>query len=130
MNRAAALVELTNATAVHARAEEWTDGIGANDVIVARALAPLAAIAEYAAPLLKDGGTAIAYKARRDAQEEAAGCRAAEEVGLSVGPVVAVDPYPGAGERHLHIFTKISPTPNRFPRRAGMARKRPLGTAR
>ncbi|HVJ20061.1 MAG TPA: hypothetical protein VM686_31825, partial [Polyangiaceae bacterium] len=85
--------------------------------------------AEYAAPLLTDGGTAIAYKARRDPEEEAAGARAAEEVGLSVGPVLSVDPYPGAGERHLHLFTKTAPTPNRFPRRAGMARKRPLGTA-
>ena len=130
MNRAAKLAAVDNAEAVHARAEEWTAGIGNNDLVVARALAPLAAIAEYAAPLLVDGGTLIAYKARRDAEEEAAGLRAADELGLTVGPILPVDPYPGAGERHLHIFTKTAPTPNRFPRRAGMARKRPLGTAR
>ena len=29
--------------------------------------------------------------------------------------------------RHLHVFRKISPTPAGFPRRPGMARKRPLG---
>jgi 16S rRNA (guanine527-N7)-methyltransferase len=130
MTRAAAEAELTNARAVHARAEQWAEGIGENDVVVARALAPLAAIAEYAAPLLRDGGTVIAYKARRDREEEDAGALAADELGLSVGAVIAVDPYPGAGERHLHVFTKTGPTPNRFPRRAGMARKRPLGTAR
>lgn len=130
MDRAAASVELSNVEAVHVRAEEWKAGLGANDVVVARALAPLGAIAEYAAPLLVAGGTAVAYKARRDPEEEAVGARAASELGLSVGEVIAVAPYPGAGERHLHLFKKTGPTPDRFPRRAGMARKRPLGTTR
>lgn len=130
MNRAAGLAQIGNAQAVHARAEEWDTGIGINDVVVARALAPLPAIAEYAAPLLREGGLMVAYKARRDPSEEAAGYRAAGELGLSPGSVLEVDPYPGAGERHLHLFRKTAPTPNRFPRRAGMARKRPLGTAR
>jgi 16S rRNA (guanine527-N7)-methyltransferase len=130
IRRASDLAGLDNTNVVHARAEEWTDGIGTNDVIVARAIAPLAPIAEYAAPLLTDGGTLIAYKARRDPEEDAAASRAAIELGLSLGEIIAVNPYPGAGERHLHLFTKTAPTPNRFPRRAGMARKRPLGTAR
>jgi 16S rRNA (guanine527-N7)-methyltransferase len=129
MNRAAALAGIENTEAVHTRAEEWADGIGRNDIVVARALAPLTAIAEYAAPLLTELGMLIAYKGKRDPDEESAGRLAADELGLSVGPVLAVDPYPGAGERHLHLFTKTSRTPDRFPRRAGMARKRPLGTA-
>ena len=130
MTRAAELAGVGNAEAVHARAEQWTEGLGSNDVVVVRALAPLDVIAEYAAPLLELGGLLIAYKARRDREEETAGARAAGELGLSVRPVMPVAPYPGAGQRHLHLFTKTAPTPNRFPRRAGMARKRPLGTAR
>jgi 16S rRNA (guanine527-N7)-methyltransferase len=38
-----------------------------------------------------------------------------------------VVPFEGAKHRHLHVFEKISPTPEGFPRRAGRARKRPLG---
>jgi 16S rRNA (guanine527-N7)-methyltransferase len=44
-----------------------------------------------------------------------------------VGEVRRVHPYPGAEHRHLHVLRKVAPTPNRFPRRPGMARKRPLG---
>jgi 16S rRNA (guanine527-N7)-methyltransferase len=40
--------------------------------------------------------------------------------------VVPVTPFPGAHSRHLHIYVKTAPTPDRFPRRPGMARKRPL----
>jgi hypothetical protein len=39
-------------------------------------------------------------------------------------------PVPGARDRHLHMFTMVATTPDRFPRRAGMARKRPLGATR
>ena len=38
-----------------------------------------------------------------------------------------VEPFPGARDRHLHVFRKAAETPSRFPRRPGMARKRPLG---
>jgi 16S rRNA (guanine527-N7)-methyltransferase len=38
-----------------------------------------------------------------------------------------VQPFAGATDRHLHVFVKQTETPSRFPRRAGMARKRPLG---
>jgi 16S rRNA (guanine527-N7)-methyltransferase len=37
-----------------------------------------------------------------------------------------VQPYPAAERRTLHVFRKVAPTPERFPRRPGMAVKRPL----
>ena len=37
-----------------------------------------------------------------------------------------MEPFEGAANRHLHVFTKTGPTPEGFPRRPGMARKRPL----
>jgi 16S rRNA (guanine527-N7)-methyltransferase len=40
--------------------------------------------------------------------------------------VERVEGFSGAGERRLHVFGKDAPTPARFPRRAGMAAKRPL----
>lgn len=120
---------VTNAAAVHARAESLPDGLEASDLVTARALAPLAVVAEYAAPLLAAGGSLVAWRGRRDPEDEAAAARAAAELGLEPGTVTRVEPYPGALHRHLHVMRKVAPTPNRFPRRPGMARKRPLGGA-
>lgn len=124
---AAASAGIANIEVVPARAEEWSDGIGRNDVVTARALAPLGVLAEYAAPLLREGGVLVAWKGRRDAEEEAVAAAAATELGLELAEIRAVAPYGGADHRHLHVLRKVAPTPARFPRRAGMARKRPLG---
>jgi 16S rRNA (guanine527-N7)-methyltransferase len=40
--------------------------------------------------------------------------------------VLAVQPYPGSERRALHVFRKVGPTPERYPRRPGIAAKRPL----
>ena len=118
---------LANATVVNARAEEWRDGLNRFDIVTARALARLDIVAEYAAPLLRIGGALVAWRGRRDADDESAGALAAEKLGLEQGEPTPVTPYPGARYRHLHVLTKIAETPPAFPRRPGVARKRPLG---
>jgi 16S rRNA (guanine527-N7)-methyltransferase len=118
---------LTNVEVVADRAESWSAGLGTRDLVTARALAPLAVLAEYAAPLLREGGVLVAWKGRRDAEEERDAVAAADQLGLAVEEVRPVSPYPAAEHRHLHVLRKIAPTPDRFPRRPGMARKRPLG---
>ena len=128
IDRLAAAAGLRNARAVNARVEEWALGEGreAYDVATARALAPLAVLVEYAAPLLRPGGALVAWKGARDAGEEAAGEGAADEVGLALDEVRRVEPFSEAENRHLHVYLKARPTPERFPRRPGVARKRPL----
>ena len=69
----------------------------------------------------------VAWKGARSADAEAAGARAAAALGLEVGSVLRVEPFEGARERHLHVYRKVASTPERFPRRPGMAVKRPLG---
>lgn len=120
---------VTNATVVAGRAETWPSGIGRFDVVTARALARLDVVAEYAAPLLRIGGSLVAWRGRRDAADEAAAAVAAEKIGLQQAEPMAVTPYPGAQYRHLHVMTKIAETPPGFPRRDGVARKRPLGAS-
>jgi 16S rRNA (guanine527-N7)-methyltransferase len=127
LSKAAAAGDLTNVEVVHARAEAWPEGIGRHDVVTARALASLPVVCEYAAPLLEVGGVLVAWKAAVASSEAAAGDAAAAELGLELGEVRHVEPYPAAGRRTLHVFRKIAPTPERFPRRPGMAVKRPLG---
>jgi 16S rRNA (guanine527-N7)-methyltransferase len=126
LERAVEASGLTNVTVVHARAEAWPAGIGAHDLVTARALASLPVLCEYAAPLLAEGGHLVAWKGAVPDDEAAAGAAAAQLLGLSPLPVVAVVPYPGARDHTLHPFCKIAPTPARFPRRPGMAAKRPL----
>jgi 16S rRNA (guanine527-N7)-methyltransferase len=119
---------IANAQVINARAEAWPEGVESCDLVVARALAPLAVVAEYAAPLLRLGGTLLAWRGQRDRDDEESGGRAAAELGLQASPPLRVEPYPGALRRHLHPMLKVGQTPDRFPRRPGMARKRPLGS--
>ncbi|MEA2199122.1 MAG: rRNA (guanine527-N7)-methyltransferase [Solirubrobacteraceae bacterium] len=130
LERAAAATGSARARVVNARVEEWEEGLGANDLVVVRALAPLPVVAEYAAPLLALGGAVVAWRGRRDDEAERAAARAAADLGLEPAEPRRVAPYPGAEHRYLHLMSKVRETPARFPRRAGMALKRPLGAER
>ena len=118
---------LANVEVVHARAEAGPEGGGVHDLVTARALASLPVLCEYAAPLLVEDGALVAWKGAVPAEEAAAGVAAARVLGLESVEVRDVVPYPAAEHRTLHVFRKIAPTPERFPRRPGMAVKRPLG---
>jgi 16S rRNA (guanine527-N7)-methyltransferase len=126
LERAVAAGGLANVELVHARAEGWAAGIGAHDVVTARALASLPVLCEYAAPLLAEGGALVAWKGAVAPAELGAGLAAAEILGLEAAEPIRVFPYAGARDHTLHVFRKIAPTPERFPRRPGMAVKRPL----
>ena len=126
LERAIEVMGLHNAQPVNARAEAWPEGIGVHDVVTARALAPLNVLVEYAAPLLREGGALVAWKGRRNRAEEADGAVAAHHLGLQLGEVIRVEPFPAARDRHLYLYLKVGPTPNDYPRRPGMASKRPL----
>jgi len=126
LQEAAERMGLDNVEVVCARAEEWRDGIGACDVACARALGPLAVVCEYAAPLLRPDGVLIAWKGAVDEAEAADAAAAAAHLGLAADPVRGVVPFAGSERRTLHVLRKIGPMPAGFPRRAGMATKRPL----
>jgi 16S rRNA (guanine527-N7)-methyltransferase len=126
--------KVSNARSVVARAEDWArlpPGLGggqaAYDAVTARAVAALPVLVEYAAPLLRPRGVLVAWKGAVDADEQQLGRAAASEVGMELEEVRRVVPFAGARDRHLHVYRKVAPTPERFPRRAGMAVKRPLG---
>jgi 16S rRNA (guanine527-N7)-methyltransferase len=127
LERAIARCAVTNARAVHARAESWREGIESFDVVTARALGPLEVVVEYAAPLLIVGGTLVVWRGQRDAEAESVAACAAAELGLEPVTIVPVKPYPDAQRRNLHLMSKVTSTPSGFPRRPGVAAKRPLG---
>lgn len=124
----ATAARLGNLRVVCSRAEDWREGFGVHDLLVARALAAQPVVLEYAAPLLAEGGHLVEWRGRREAGEESAGDAAARALGLDRVEVRRVEPFAGARDRHLHVFVKSAPTPPRFPRRAGVAARRPLGS--
>ena len=127
LERTSAAARVENARVVAMRVEEWLEGISRCDVVVARALAPQPVVLEYAAPLLNPGGILVDWRGRRSEDGEAFARRAAGVLGLRLREIRHTEPYEGAVHHHLHIYEKVAETPHRFPRRVGVARKRPLG---
>ncbi|HEV3318405.1 MAG TPA: 16S rRNA (guanine(527)-N(7))-methyltransferase RsmG [Solirubrobacteraceae bacterium] len=127
LERACAHAKIENALVVWTRVEEWSEGLGRNDVVVARALAAQPVVLEYAAPLLRMGGSLVDWRGRRDPAQETEAVCAAEQLGMRMLEIRHTEPYRGARDHHLHVFEKVAETASRFPRRAGVARKRPLG---
>ena len=126
LRSAVAAMRLRNADVVWARAEEWSDGIGRCDVVCARALAALPVLCEYAAPLLREQGVLVAWKGAVPDREAADARAAAGQLGLATEEVRSVVPFAGSERRTLHVLRKVAPTPAGYPRRAGIASKRPL----
>ncbi len=129
MRRALGQAGITNATVCCCRSEELGAGQGreAYAAVTARAVGRLSTLAELASPLLAEGGVLVAWKGRRDPGEEAELARAQESLAMRAGAVIAVAPFAASRHRHLHVLRKSGPTPNRLPRRAGLAKKRPAG---
>ena len=127
LRRVSALAGIENARVICTRAEEWREGLKANDAVVARALGPVPVVLEYAAPLLRVGGSLVDWRGALGPRQAEAAALAAAELGLRRVEVRRVEPFAGAREHHLHVYLKLRETPARFPRRAGIARKRPLG---
>lgn len=115
------------AAAAEAAPAPQNAGREAYDAVTARAVGRLSTLAELASPLLREGGVLVAWKGRRDLDEEAELERAAERLAMEPLEVRAVGPYAGSRHRHLHVVGKAGPTPADLPRRPGMAKKRPLG---
>ena len=93
---------LARVTVVHARAEEFAaEAPSRYDLVTVRAVASLAVVAEYAAPLLNVGGSLVAWRGARDPEAELEGQRAAVELGLTVS----------ATPRRIPICRGATPTP-------------------
>ena len=80
-------------------------------MVTARAVGRLATLAELASPLLRDGGALVAWKGRRDADEEAELERAAAALAMEPERVEAVGERAGSRHRHLYRGPQVGPDP-------------------
>ena len=129
IERTAAALGLKNVRVICARAEEhgMHEGRAAYDVAVSRAVAQLPVLAEYSLPLLKLGGHMVAMKGAVSDQELTQAVAALGILGADGLEMVRMEPFPGSRDHLAFVAKKTRPTPCEYPRRAGMAQKRPLG---
>jgi len=129
MERAASEAGIANAIVQNTRSEDLAAGVGRGvyDAVTARAVGRLSTLAELASPLLKENGVLVAWKGKRDEDEESQLQRAGESLAMSPEQILSVGDRAGSKHRHLHVIRKTGPTPANLPRRAGMAKKRPRG---
>lgn len=129
IRRAVASAAIPNATVICARSEELAVEAGREsyDAVTARAVGRLSTLAELASPLLRENGVLVAWKGRRNPDEEAQLARAASELAMRPEQILDVGNWAGSRHRHLHVIRKLGPTPAGLPRRPGIAKKRPRG---
>jgi 16S rRNA (guanine527-N7)-methyltransferase len=123
-------LKLSGTQAIHARSEELAHDRqhrARYDIVTARAVAALPTLLEFCIPFLRIGGHGIFPKGAEIADELAMGERAAPAVGARIVGSELLPTGEGEPVTRMIIAVKIELTPDRFPRRAGVPVKDPLG---
>lgn len=121
-------LELAGVTVVAERAEHLGRDPAhreQHDLVTARACAALPVLAEYALPLVRIGGSVVAWKGLIGEEELRAGREAASSLGGELeirGTGIAA-----LGDHRFVVIRKVTATPDRYPRRPGELAKQPLG---
>lgn len=114
---------------VHGRAEELGHDPAHReryDWALARAVAEMPVLAEYLLPLVRVGGAILAQKGEGAAAEVHGAEAAITTLGGRVRQLVPVELRGLAETRHLIVVDKVAATPENYPRRPGVPKKRPL----
>lgn len=106
-----------------AHQEQYRAGFG---VVLARAVAPLAVLAELALPFCATGGVVIAHKKGSLAQELTQAKKAIALLGGEIKEIKSISLTEFPDNRALVVINKTAATPEKYPRRAGIPAKRPL----
>ncbi|MCR5254723.1 MAG: 16S rRNA (guanine(527)-N(7))-methyltransferase RsmG [Acetatifactor sp.] len=114
---------------IHGRAEDIakkSDYREQFDISVSRAVANLTTLSEYCLPFVKVGGRFIAYKSEKIEEEKKTASSALKILG---GEFESEESFylPGSDlYRNLYSISKVSKTPGKYPRKAGLPLKEPL----
>ena len=96
------------------------------DVVAARAVAHMAALAELTLPFCKTGGIVVAQKKAGIDEELREAARAIKSLGGALERIEVVDDVEPDDPRWLVVLRKTGSSPDRYPRRPGIPVKRPL----
>ncbi len=122
-----AVLDLPNVTVLHARAEDAARGSlrQSFDRAVARAVAPLPVLSEYLLPFVKPGGMALCWKGPKVFEEMLEGEKACVILGGNIKTPILMQLQDE--EHYIVPIEKVKETPKKYPRKAGLPSKMPLG---
>ena len=129
LNEVNAVLKLDGINAIHGRAEDFAkpDQLREKyDLCVSRAVANLSTLSEYCLPYVKVGGKFISYKSEKSAEEMDEAGNAIDILGGKIQAQITFMLPDSDIYRNLVVIEKISETPQKFPRKAGTASKKPL----
>lgn len=120
---------LENIEAVHGRAEDYAKPElfrERYDLCVSRAVANMATLSEYCLPFVKVGGRFIPYKSEKIEEEAAAAKKAVYLLGGETEENIEFNLPDSDIFRSLFIIRKKTPSPKKYPRKAGLPAKEPI----
>jgi 16S rRNA (guanine527-N7)-methyltransferase len=128
LNEVIKKLNLNDIKAIHGRAEEFgkVEYREVFDIAVSRAVANLTLLSELCLPFVKVGGYFVAMKGPSVDAEITDAKAAISALGGKLQEVVEFDIEGSDLKHNLVIIRKISKTPKQFPRKTGVAAKKPL----
>ncbi len=130
LERTARALGLTNLMVHHDRAEQFGRSSARReqyDLVTARALAAMPVLAELTLPLARVGGWVAAMKSADLGPELAGAAEAIDRLGGAPQPLLMPYERPGGKRCVVCLIRKSKPTPAKYPRRAGVPARRPIG---
>jgi 16S rRNA (guanine527-N7)-methyltransferase len=124
-----AKLDVADLKLVHARAEDAGRNAAYReqfDLVTARAVANLPVLSEYCLPLVKKNGYLIALKGPKAQTEIEAAQKAIKVLGGQVTAAQELTLPHSSEERTLVVIKKVKPTPKKYPRQAGIPRRKPI----
>lgn len=130
LNEVISELKLSDMKTIHGRAEDF--GRDAEyreqyDICVSRAVANAATLSEYCLPFVKIGGVFVPYKSGKIDEELEAGKKAIKTLGGEIEELIRFALTSADADRTLVVIRKKEKTAKRFPRKAGLPSKEPIG---
>ena len=121
---------LKNIRTIHGRAEDFAkqkEYRESFDLCVSRAVANLSTLSEYCLPYVKIEGNFIPYKSGKIDEEISQGEKAIKILGGKISQIDKFQLVDTDMERSFVVIKKEKNSPKKYPRKAGMPSKEPLG---
>lgn len=125
MNEVIEILGLSNARAIHTRAEDFAkENRGGFDVVVSRAVANMSTLSELCLPFVKIGGLFIALKGPKADEEVKAAANALEILG---GEVIKMEELDLDGNERVNVIVKkVRSCKKTYPRGQNLPKRKPL----
>lgn len=121
---------LKDIEAVHGRAEDFAANPSYRekyDISVSRAVANMTTLSEYCLPFVKKGGCFVAYKSEKGPEEMEQAHKAIDDLGGKLSKEESFALPDTDILRNIYMIEKIKGTPSKYPRKAGLPSKEPIG---